>query len=259
MPSTAGSRPPVFLGDAARIEAAGGPGGRFTLAGAEGRHASTVRRLAPGERVDVTDGAGLLAECAVAAARSGAGELDLEVLGLRRECPPACLVTVVQAILKGDRGELAVELMTEVGIDTIVPWAAERSIARWRPGREDKALSRWRTAAREAAKQARRNRFPEVTPQATTIDAAALVACADLALLLDAQAGQRLAATALPAAGQIVLVVGPEGGIGPAEYADLTAAGAHPVRLGPTVLRGSTAGAVAGALVLSGCGRWAAD
>ncbi|HEX2320890.1 MAG TPA: RsmE family RNA methyltransferase, partial [Streptosporangiaceae bacterium] len=113
------------------------------MAGAEGRHATTVRRLRPGERVDLTDGAGLLAECEVLAARPGSGELDLTVLAMHREDEPSCRVTAMQAILKGDRGELAVELMTEVGVDTIVPWAAERSVARWRPDREEKALSRW--------------------------------------------------------------------------------------------------------------------
>jgi 16S rRNA (uracil1498-N3)-methyltransferase len=179
------------------------------------------------------------------------------VLALRREPPPRCRVTVVQAILKGDRGELAVELMTEVGVDAIVPWAAERSIARWRQDREAKALGRWLTSAREAAKQSRRSRFPEVTGQAGIAAVAALVAGADLALLLDAQADRPLAGLTLPVAGEIVLVVGPEGGVSPAESAELTAAGAQPVRLGSSVLKGSTAGAVATALVLSGCGRWA--
>lgn len=179
------------------------------------------------------------------------------MLARRTDPEPACQVTVVQAIMKGDRGELAVELMTEVGIDTIVPWVAERCVARWRPDREDKALSRWRSSAREAAKQSRRSRFPEVTTQARTADVAPWVARAALALLLDPLAGVGLAAVPLPRAGEIVLVVGPEGGISPGEAAELSAAGAVSARLGPSVLRGSTAGAVAGALVLSGCGRWA--
>jgi 16S rRNA (uracil1498-N3)-methyltransferase len=235
-----------------------------------------VRRLAPGERVDLTDGAGLLAECEVVAARPGSGELDVAVLARRSEPEPRCPVIVVQAIMKGDRGELAVELMTEVGIDTIVPWAAERCVARWRPDREDKALHRWRSSAREAAKQSRRSRFPEVTGQAQTAEVISLVRGAALAVLLDPHAGPALAAVLRPdagpdagpsagsaarsgaglGAGEIVLIVGPEGGVSPRESADLTAAGAIKARLGPSVLRGSTAGAVAGALVLSASGRW---
>jgi 16S rRNA (uracil1498-N3)-methyltransferase len=272
--------PPVFVSDTATLAASGGPegpggqgspggpggpGGTITLAGPEGRHAATVRRLGPGERVDLTDGAGLLAACEVVAARPAAGELDLVVLALRRDPEPDCRVTVVQAILKGDRGELAVELMTEVGVDVIVPWAAERCVAKWRadgragqrPGRGEKALGRWRASAREAAKQSRRSRFPEVTAQAGIAAAAARVAAADVALLLDAEAGQPADGLPPPDAGEIVLVVGPEGGVSPTESAALVAAGAVPARLGPTVLRGSTAGAVATAIVMSRCGRWA--
>jgi 16S rRNA (uracil1498-N3)-methyltransferase len=198
----------------------------------------------------------LLAECEVVAARPGSGELDLAVLARRLEPPPACQVTVVQAILKGDRGELAVELMTEVGVDTIVPWPAERCVARWRPDREEKALSRWRSSAREAAKQSRRSRFPEITAPQRTAGVLARVAGAELALVLDPQAARPVTAVRLPRAGEIVLVVGPEGGVSLREAAELTAAGAIPAGLGPSVLRGSTAGAVAAALVLSGCGRW---
>jgi 16S rRNA (uracil1498-N3)-methyltransferase len=229
----------------------------ITLTGAEGRHATTVRRIVPGERVDLTDGAGLLAECEVVSARPGTGELDLAVLARRREPVPACLVTVAQAIVKGDRGELAAELMTEVGVDTIVPWAAERCVVRWRPDREDKALGRWRTAAREAAKLSRRSRFPVVTGQASTADVIARLRGAALTVVLDPAAEAALADLPLPALGEIVVVVGPEGGISPREHTDLTAAGAVAARLGSTILRGSTAGAVAAALVLSRCGRWA--
>jgi 16S rRNA (uracil1498-N3)-methyltransferase len=208
----------------------------------------------------------------VIAARPASGELDVAVLARRSEPEPRHPVTVIQAILKGDRGELAVELMTEVGIDAIVPWAAERCVARWRPDREDKALQRWRSAAREAAKQSRRSRFPEVTAQAGIAEVIDLVRGAMLAVLLDPQAGPALvgvlrslaglaarpdaARGAGEAAGEIVLIVGPEGGISPSESAELVAAGAIAARLGPSVLRGSTAGAVAGALVLSYTARW---
>jgi 16S rRNA (uracil1498-N3)-methyltransferase len=242
----------VFLGDRAQLES-----DRFTLTGPEGRHATTVRRLTIGERADVTDGDGLLAQCEVVGVR--AGELELAVLARYAEPVPACRVVVAQAILKGDRGELAVELMTEVGVDEIVPWAAQRCIARWRPDRQDKALARWRSAARAAAKQSRRARFPVVTEQADTAGVVARVAGAaqaGLVLLLDPGAKRRLADVEFPRDGEIALIVGPEGGISESETSELVAAGALPVRLGPSVLRGSTAGAVAGALVLSGCGRW---
>ncbi len=255
--------PPVFLCDLARLGA-----DRLTLDGPEGRHATVVRRLGPGERVDLTDGAGLLVRCVVVTARPG--ELDLEVIERDATASPDCRVVVVQAILKGDRGELAVELMTEVGVDEIVPWAAERCVARWRADRADKSLSRWRSAAREAAKQSRRAWFPLVSDQVSAAGALERVSGASLALLLDPAAARQLADVARPGTGgpgageagageagrEIVLIVGPEGGVSEAETAAFTQAGAVPVRLGPSVLRGSTAGAVAGALVLSKCGRW---
>jgi 16S rRNA (uracil1498-N3)-methyltransferase len=247
-----GKAQPVFVCERAEIESA-----RFTLTGPEGRHATTVRRLTVGERVDVTDGAGLLGRCEVVGVRPG--ELDLAVRARHAEPEPRCRVIVVQAILKGDRAELAVELMTEVGVDEIVPWAAERCVARWRPDREDKALRRWRSTAREAAKQSRRARFPVVTGQAQTAEVVKRVAGSAVALLLDPAAGRQLADAVLPAEGEIVLIVGPEGGLSDAESAELVGSGALAVRLGPLVLRGSTAGTVAAALVQSTCGRWNAQ
>lgn len=231
-------------------------GDRITLAGPEGRHATTVRRLRPGERVDLTDGAGLIAECEVVAARPGPGQLDLAVLARRTEPEPRCRVTVVQAIIKGDRGERAVELMTEVGVDAIVPWAAERCVARWPAGREDKALARWRSTALQAAKQSRRGRFCQIDEHEQLPGVLRRVGGAALAVMLEPGASAALGGLRLPGAGEIVLIVGPEGGLSEAETTSLASAGAVPARLGPTVLRGSTAGAVAAALVLSASGRW---
>ena len=132
-------RPPVFLADPAQLTA-----DLIVLSGAEGRHAATVRRLGPGEHVDVTDGSGTVAECQVT--RSRDGELELAVLARRAEPPPVPRLTVLQALPKGDRGELATETMTEVGVDVIVPWAAERCVVQWRGDRGDRALARWRSA-----------------------------------------------------------------------------------------------------------------
>ena len=159
------------------------------LTGAEGRHAATVRRIRPGERVDVADGAGVIAECVVTEA--GAGRSTLRVQA-RREVPaPDPRIVVVQALPKGDRAELATETMTEVGVDVIVPLAAERCVARWPAGdRAAKALARWRSAAREAAKQARRARIPEVTGLASTADVAARITAAAAAVVLEPGAEQ---------------------------------------------------------------------
>jgi len=225
------------------------------LDGPEGRHAATVRRLRPGDRADLADGEGLLAECVVAAARPGA--LELTVLRRHHVPPPEPRVCVVQAIAKGERAELAVETMTEVGVDTVVPWAAERCVAVWPAGeRGARALDRWRATAREAAKQSRRARIPEVTALARTADVAARAAQAACAVILAPDAPVRLGALPLPGTGEILVVVGPEGGVSPAERAAFEAAGAVAARLGPTVLRTSTAGAVAATVLLSRTPRW---
>jgi 16S rRNA (uracil1498-N3)-methyltransferase len=163
----------------------------------------------------------------------------------------------VQALPKGERGELAVEVLTEVGVDRIVPWAASRSVAVWKGERATRSRAKWQATAREAAKQSRRSWLPTVTPLASTSDLATLVAEADLALVLHEDATLPLGALEVPEAGRIVLVVGPEGGISPDELAVLGDAGAHVVRLGAEVLRTSTAGVVAVAAVLARTSRWA--
>lgn len=229
-------------------------GERIVLDGPEGRHAALVRRLRPGERADLTDGAGLVVECVVA--EVGRDALELEATARRREAAPEPRVVVVQALPKGDRGELAVETMTEVGVDAIVPWAAARCVTQWRPERRAKALGRWRSTAREAAKQARRAWLPDVTDLATTPAAAERVADATLAVILHEEAERPLSALDVPSRGEIVVVVGPEGGITDEELTAFEAAGGVPALLGPTVLRTSTAGVAASSVLLSRTGRW---
>ncbi|MGI5203117.1 16S rRNA (uracil(1498)-N(3))-methyltransferase [Spirillospora sp. CA-108201] len=241
--------PPVFLAGTGALER-----DRVLLDGPEGRHAAAVRRLRQGERVDLTDGEGLLAECVVAEADRAS--LTLDVLARHRQPPPAPRLVVVQALPKGDRGELAVETMTEVGVDGIVPWSASRCVTRWRPERRDKALGRWRATAREAGKQARRSRLPEVADLETTEDVAERIAGASLALVLHEEAEAPLSAVEPPARGDIVLVVGPEGGISEDELERFAVAGGRPARLGPTVLRTSTAGVAAASVLLAATGRW---
>ena len=242
-------QPPVFLADRAALES-----DVVVLSGAEGRHAATVRRLRPGERADVADGAGLVAECVVAG--HGAGGLELTVLGRRQVPWPEPAITVVQAIPKGDRGELAVEEMTEVGVDRIVPWAAARCVAVWQGVRGERSLARWRLTAREAAKQSRRAWIPEVTGVASVAGVAELIAKADRAIVLEPGAAVSLGRLSLPESGDLLVVVGPEGGITAEEGTAFGAAGAVACRLGPTVLRTSTAGTVAAAVLLARSGRW---
>jgi 16S rRNA (uracil1498-N3)-methyltransferase len=242
-------QPPVFFADRAALQR-----DVVILSGAEGRHAAAARRLQPGERADVGDGAGLVAECVVAA--NGPNGLELTVLA-RREVPrPVPVLTVVQAIPKGDRGELAVEELTEVGVDRIVPWAAARCVPVWRGDRGERSLAKWRVTAREAAKQSRRAWIPEVTGPASAARVAQLIAAAACAIVLEPGAAESLGGLRPPGSGDLVLIVGPEGGITDDESAAFQKAGAIARRLGPTVLRTSTAGTVAAAVLLSRTGRW---
>jgi 16S rRNA (uracil1498-N3)-methyltransferase len=238
------STPPLFLVDALPT------GDRMRLDGPEGRHAATVKRMRAGEAVLLGDGRGGLARAVV----DGAGRdgVELSIRHRRVVEPPSPRVLLAQALVKGDRGELAVELATEAGVDGILPWRAARCVARWDAGpRGDKALARWRSTVREAAKQARRPWVPVVEEPVSTTELAVRVRVAAGALVLHEGAAGALAAAGPPVAGDLLLVVGPEGGITDAELAELTAAGARPVRLGPEVLRASTAAAVAlGALAV---------
>lgn len=224
------------------------------LTGPEGRHAATSRRLRPGEWVDLTDGAGRVAECVVVAA--GRDELELAVRARREEQPPTPRLVVVQALPKGDRGELAVELMTEVGVDAVVPWAASRCVPRWHGERGARSLARWRVKAREAAKQSRRAFLPDIAEPATTRTVAKLLADAAVGVVLHEEASTGLGSLPLRTGGDVVVVVGPEGGLTPEELAAFEEAGAVTAGLGPTVLRTSTAGVAAAAVLLARCGRW---
>lgn len=230
------------------------PADDYRLDGVEGHHAATVQRLGPGEALLLGDGLGGIARCRVT--RAGKGTLDLAVLARWREPRPQPRLTVAQAIAKGERGELAVQAMTEVGVDRIIPWSAARSVARWKDDRGERALSRWRSVAREASKQARRAWQPVIPELMDTKAVRALVGSVTAAYLLHEEASLPLATVNLPDTGEILLVVGPEGGVTPEETATFSAAGGIPVRLGSTVLRTSTAGVAALSVVSARTGRW---
>jgi 16S rRNA (uracil1498-N3)-methyltransferase len=230
------------------------PGSLVRVEGDEAHHAVAVRRLRVGEALMLTDGRGGLAMGAVEA--TGKRSLEVRLTSYDVVAEPAPAVTVVQALAKGDRGERAVEVLTEIGVARIVPWAASRSIAVWKGEREAKAVAKWRATAREAAKQARRSWHPEVADLASTDVVSGLVADAELALVLHEDATGSLSALSVPASGSVVLVVGPEGGLTDDEVATFVDAGAHAVRLGSEVLRTSTAGVAATAAILARTPRW---
>jgi len=224
-------------------------GATVTLDGDEARHAVVVKRTQVGERIALTDGAGTTVTGTVAEVTRSSLTVRVEETAYAEGEHPR--VVVVQAIPKGDRGELAVEMLTEVGVNVIVPWAASRSVAVWKGERRAKSLAKWRSAARESAKQARRPWFPEVGEMATTDDVARLLRDASVPVVLHEAASGPLADIPVPGQAEIVIVVGPEGGISDDELAVFAAAGAEPVRLGSSVLRSSTAGVAATAALLA--------
>jgi len=237
------------------VAARAAAGSVVVVDGPEGRHAVCVARIGVGERIDLADGAGVLLHAEVLAVQ-GREVLQAHVLE-RVEVPaPSPRLVVVQALPKGDRAETAVETLTEVGVDVIVPWQSDRAVVRWSGEKVARGRARWEAVARAAAKQSRRARFPVVAPLARIADVVALVSGAATAVVLHEEAIEPLGAREWPADGDVVLVVGPEGGISPAEVEALTAAGGRLARMGPTVLRTSTAGTVAAAVVLSRTSRW---
>lgn len=219
----------IAAGDVASVE------------GDEARHAVAVRRIRVGERVMLADGAG-------AGVRGEVVEATRERLGVRvgelLQAPPAPVRWVVaQALAKGERSDLAVEILTEVGVGEVLAWQAARSVVRWE-AKADKGVAKWAATAREAAKQSRRLTVPAVG-YARTAEVADRIARADLALVLHEDATDDIAAVTPPDHGEVVLVVGPEGGIAPEELGAFRDAGARAVRISDAVLRASTAGAIA--------------
>ena len=225
------------------------PGQQIVLDGEEARHAVVVKRIRVGERIMLTDGAG--ASVTGVVSEVDKTTLTLDVDEARRSQPDLPRVVVVQAIPKGDRGELAVEMLTEVGVDEIVPWAASRCVAVWKGDRAAKSLAKWRATARESAKQARRTWFPEITDVVGTEEVAKRLEKASVPVVLHEAASGPLADLPVPGRAEIVIVVGPEGGISDEELAAFAAVGAEPVRLGSSVLRTSTAGVAATAALLA--------
>lgn len=228
-------------------------GGAVVLDGPEGRHAATVRRIGVGESVLLSDGRGTRATACVVVA--GRAELELEVTAVEEDPEPAVRLVLVQALAKADRDDQAIESATELGVDEVVPWQAARSIVVWRGDRAAKALRKWESVVTAAAKQSRRSRIPVVAEPVAQKQLVDRIRTSALVLVLHEDATTPLAGQVLPETGDVLVVVGPEGGISPEELTAFEEAGAVCVRLGSTVLRSSSAGPAALA-VLSAASRW---
>lgn len=227
-----------------------GAGSAVQLTGEEGRHAVAVARVRVGEVLSISDGEGLVVTGTVGSVDGTTLTLNVEVVERHPAASPE--VWLAQALAKGDRDELAVQAATELGVAGVIPWAAERSISRWEGAKAAKGRDRWASIVREATKQSIRPRVPLVDPIASTGDLAKLPG---RILVLEPTATTAL--TEVPLDGdRITLVVGPEGGIAPRELDALSAAGASLVRLGAEVLRTSTAGPAALAVLNARLGRW---
>lgn len=241
----------LYLDEALELSGSA-PGDTVELTGDEARHAVTVARVRVGERIAIGNGRGARVDGVVTGV--GSRTLALEVQEVLVEEQPATRITLVQALAKGDRDELAVQAATELGVDAIVPWAAARSVSRWEGPKAEKGRQRWASIVREAVKQSIRAWMPPVDAVATTAELPARLHGARVLLL------EPTASTALSDirhdGRDLALVVGPEGGISPAELERLEGAGAEPVRLGASVLRTSTAGPAAIAVLNSALGRW---
>lgn len=227
-------------------------GDRVALVGSEARHAVTVSRLAVGEHIAIGNGAGLVVAGAVVTAEHT--ELAIEVATVETQTRRTPAVFLAQALAKGDRDELAVQAVTELGVDGVIPWSAARSVSRWEGAKVAKGRDRWSAVVREASKQSLRSWIPDVLDLVSTRQLVALANGARM-LVLEPSAELRLSALELDDR-DLILVVGPEGGIAAHELDALVAAGALLVRLGDEVLRTSTAGPAALAVLNSQLGRW---
>jgi 16S rRNA (uracil1498-N3)-methyltransferase len=242
----------LFLGEPGAVAEAVA-GSSLLLEGDEGRHAAAVVRIRPGERYFVADGAGR--RVLLEATDVDRAWVRGRVLDVTDEPEPAPRFVLVQALAKGDRDEQAIEAATELGVDEVVPWQAERSVVVWRGDRAAKSLARWAAVVARATKQSRRSRMPSTSPAVALAPLVARVGASALTLVLHEEAAEPLASVELPASGDVLVVVGPEGGITDREIEALQAAGARSVRLGSTILRASSAGPAALA-VLSARTRW---
>ena len=231
------------------------PGEAVTLGGSEGKHAVNVRRMRVGEGIQLSDGKGMRVRGEVSSL--GNSSLTVSIDSVVHETKPDMKLTIVQALAKGDRDELSIQAATELGCWAVVPWQAERSISKWEGAKIAKSVERWQTIVSEAAKQSLRVFEPVVAQPVGTKQLVANVKNYDLVLVLDPTSDIGLGNIDLSENQKTVaIIVGPEGGISELELEALEDSGAVRVHLGAPILRTSTAGVAAIAVLQAKLGLW---
>jgi len=206
----------------------------------DANHAVRVLRMAAGETFMLADGSGAWSQVKAFAIKKKSMEVEVMASGFQEALPTT--ITVVQALPKSDRAKEAIELLTEAGVDRIVPWAASRSIG--------KASDKFAITAREASKQSRRLRIPEVTDIATTEQICEAIKLSDLAIAFHESSEVKLSnCVSSHNVAHLLIIIGPEGGITSRELDQFKEAGAKIALMGRPVLRSAHAGIAAVAAV----------
>jgi 16S rRNA (uracil1498-N3)-methyltransferase len=198
-------------------------------------HAIRVLRTGPGEVFWLSDGKGSFST--VKAIEVAKKSMQCEVLESEFQEPLDIEYTVIQALPKGDRLKACAQLLTEAGADRLVFWSSARSI-----GKADKTLDKLDVTVREASKQARRFRIPEIVGPLTTAQVIDEIARTDIAFLFHESATSKLSAIAAPAVKKALIIIGPEGGITDEELEAFTSSGAKIALMGRPIFRSAHAG-----------------
>lgn len=253
-----------FKGRQVPLSSVPGAGEIIEVRGEEARHGRDVKRLRSGEPIDLVDGKGGRLSARVAIDKQNTSGLSLETVRFLVEAPPSPNITLVQALAKGGRDEQAVEASTELGVNQVVAWQADRSTVRWSGKKEASGLARWQRVVKSAVKQSRQAWVPDADIFVNTTGLVALIgtriASGSQVLLCDEASAEPITEVLSSHrdrdARPVVVIVGPEGGVSDAERKDLKGAGAVSVLLGDTVLRSSTAGPAALVVVKVLGGSW---
>ena len=223
------------------------------VAGDEAHHAIKVLRIKLGEEILVSDGAGNWVRAVVENIEKKTFMAKVLERGFQEEKFPRLIV--VQGLPKSDRVKDAIEILVESGVDLIIPWQADRSISKW----QKDSLDKWQSAAVAATKQSRRFRKPEIVDGLSLSQLLEIESENSAFLVMHESATTKLSevvTSKFAGMSEIIIVIGPEGGISDSELALLEGAGAHIVGLGPEVFRSAHAGGAALSAVSALIGRW---